>query len=81
MTRFKIVNIDGELVEEFITATLHFFKDGKKKRSISDLDGGEYTGRFWFIFLDGRQTKKFTAKSAPKWLLALYENIGRSNEK
>lgn len=68
----KLKRPDGELNEEFHTATTHLFENGELTMNESDADGGSYTGRFWFEFKNGKVTRLYTTDNAPKWLLALY---------
>ena len=63
---------DGYVVEEFIASGAHCFEGGELVDDILD-DNGEYTGIFWFEYLDGGHTRRYSRKTAPKWLLALYE--------
>lgn len=65
----------GYLMEEFVTASAHPFScEGTiAKNSIHETESGEYTGRFWFEYSDGTVTRTYTKKTAPKWLLAYYE--------
>lgn len=66
---------DGFVVEEFVTATTHLYdkRDGRWLHD-SDPGGGEYTGVFWFQFRTGKCTKRYTEKTAPKWLLILFRD-------
>jgi len=63
---------DGYVVEEFTTTGAHCFEGGELVDHILD-DNGTYTGIFWFEWFDGRPTRRYSRKTAPKWLLALYE--------
>ncbi len=76
----KLKTPEGELFEEFMTASIHRFSDGEiGKNSLHENEGGEYTGRFWFEFTNGKTTSIFTEKTAPKWLLAYYKQITTAN--
>ena len=70
----------GWLLEEFVTVGAHLVVDGNYKTSVNDTEVGEYTGRFRFEYLDGKQTKWYTRKTAPRWLLSLYESIIQGRE-
>ena len=72
---------DGWVVEEYITEGAHLMEDGKAV-DYEDASVGRYTGVFWFEYLDGRQTRRYTLKTAPKWLLSLYrEATGRKTRR
>ena len=72
---------DGELHEEFMVSSCHFFEDGVLAGHDHSPDQGEYTGRFHFVFAgSGKRTRWYTAKSAPKWLLALYNEATGTRE-
>lgn len=71
MTR-KLKRPDGAICEEFIAFSSHHFSNGKLTHRVQDTADGEYTGRFFFRHKDGRCTRRYTEKTAPKWLLALY---------
>ena len=62
---------DGWLVEEWVTSTAHLFEQGELGGYDSG-EGGDYTGVFWFQHMDGPETRRYTRKTAPAWLLALY---------
>ena len=68
----KLKRPDGVLFEEHKTYTAHVFEDGNLSFRDNDPSEGEYTGRFCFVF-DGKTSPWYTRKTAPKWLLALYE--------
>lgn len=71
----KLKRPDGQLFEEFIAASIHVFENGDRSLTENDTDGGDYTGRFWFEFTDGKRTPMYTEKTAPKWLAALRGEI------
>lgn len=64
---------NGEVVEEFICTTRHLIEDDEVIDHLNESNDGEYTGIFWFEYLDGRITRRYTRKTAPKWLLEYYE--------
>ena len=64
---------DGTLIEEYITYSLHALRDGKYVDHASFAPEGYYTGRFCFHHKDGKYTRWYRRGSAPKWLLALYD--------
>ena len=64
---------DGYLVEEYTTEAAHYFVDGELLDHV--LDGEELTGRFRFDFADGRSTRWYTEKSAPKWLQSYFDIV------
>lgn len=75
----KLKRPDGWLCEEYIAAGGHLIEGGEWAKYSDDspitdhsASEGEYTGRFWFQYLDGCCTRRYTQKTAPKWLLALY---------
>jgi len=69
----KLKRPDGELHEEFVATSAHFFDDGGRLTGHNqDTMDGDYTGRFLFRFYDGTQTRWYTRKTAPKWLLAYF---------
>ena len=72
--RGKLKRPDGELIEEFVTSTSHVFESGEHRGSVSDHEG-DYTGAFWFVHADGRMTRRYTRRTAPKWLLVLYGEV------
>lgn len=63
---------DGWVVEEYVTETAHLFERGERCGSLSDGVRGTYTGVFWFEYFDGRQSRRYTEKTAPAWLRAMY---------
>lgn len=63
--------------EEYITENSHLFEDGILMGHVSDAVDGDYSGVFWFEHADGRKTRRYTENTAPKWLLALWEEIVR----
>lgn len=63
---------NGEVVEEFICSSRHLIDNDIVVDHLNDTDTGEYTGVFWFEYLDGTVTKRYTKKTAPKWLLKYY---------
>lgn len=69
----KLKRPDGAVIEEFITASWHNFEGGKLT-SHDNSPEGDYTGRFGFWFMKSKKyTRWYTKKTAPKWLLALYD--------
>lgn len=71
------VKREGWLIEEYVTESHHKFSDGKYQFSDHDSTEGYYTGRFWFKPAGGKRTRAYTIKTAPKWLLKLYEEAVR----
>jgi hypothetical protein len=71
----------GWLIEEYVTASAHFFNNDGYSFSENDPDCGSYTGVFWFEYPDGTVTKRYTKKTAPKWLLELYEEATMVGQK
>lgn len=72
----KTMNKTGWLMEEFIAAGAHHFdENGKVDQRVHDTNDGHYTGYFWFEYDNGKCTKKYSEKTAPKWLLKLYEEV------
>jgi len=71
MTTRKLKRPNGDLCEEFLTLGSHTFVDSILVDHVTDADG-EYTGVFWFEYPDGRCTRRYTTKTAPAWLLAMY---------
>ncbi len=66
---------DGMVVEEFVTSTTHLYdKRNGSWMHDSDPSFGDYTGVFWFQYRDGKCTRRYTEKTAPKWLLALFRD-------
>ena len=64
-----------------MASSCHFFEDGVLIGHDQSLEHGEYTGRFHFIFAGSdKHTRWYTAKSAPKWLLALYNEATGARE-
>ena len=63
---------DGMLIEEFIASTAHCFESGQLTDRDNSPEYGDYSGRFFFQYADGKTTRWYTEKSAPQWLLALY---------
>ena len=74
----KLKRPDGWLIEEYITTGGHLFEGGELKGHDSAADDGEYTGRFCFMFKGNRYTRWYTRATAPKWLLAYYEEATSS---
>jgi len=68
----KLKQPTGAIYEEFITASSYHFENGELSGYIHTTDDGTYTGRFWFRYPDGKCTKMYTEKTAPKWLLVFY---------
>ena len=68
---------DGYLVEEYVSSYAHKFEGGAWLDSTAD--GHDLTGRFCFAHSDGRITKWYTKRSAPKWLMAYLEMIESLN--
>lgn len=66
-------NRNGWLVEEYIAVSEHHFEDGQIDARLHDDSDGTYTGVFWFEYADGKRTRRYTTKTAPKWLLSYYE--------
>lgn len=64
---------NGEVVEEFMCYSRHLIENGIVIDHLNDTDSGHYTGVFWFEYLDGRKTKRYTRKTAPKWLVEYYD--------
>ena len=66
---------DGELHEEYTVTGVHFFEDGELAGHDHDSGQGLYTGRFKFIYPGpgGKQTRWYTKRTAPNWLLAYFE--------
>ena len=62
---------DGMLLEEYVTSSAHFVEDGEIVGHDNTPDGG-YTGVFWFQYPDGTTTRRYTGRTAPQWLKALY---------
>lgn len=73
MKKRKLKQPDGWLLEEYITVGAHLINGGQLIVGDHDSDCGHYTGRFAFEYADGRTTRFYTKKSAPKWLLAYYK--------
>jgi hypothetical protein len=73
----KLKRPDGWLQEEFVCSTGHLFEDGELVLHDNDANG-EYTGKFWFAYTDGRLTRMYTENTAPQWLLAYYEEAVES---
>lgn len=80
---------DGELIEEFAliahwfagltTPITHLFEGGELVQR-GDRREGVYTKRFCYKHAaDGRRTRWYTERSAPKWLLALYQEVTTDN--
>lgn len=65
----------GYLIEEYVTGTRHLIVDGNRTISESNPDDGYYTGVFWWEYPDGKTSRRYTRKTAPKWLLKIYETI------
>jgi len=65
---------DGTVIEEFVTASQHVFHGGKLVGHINEPEG-DYTGRVCFRYPDGRMTRWYTAKTMPKWLRALWDEV------
>jgi len=71
----------GIFFEEYITSSAYVFefdpKAGRVQEAYPDHDSsdGEYTGRFWFQHQRGEQTRMYTEKTAPKWLLVYREEV------
>ena len=63
---------DGWLMEEYVTSSGHLFENGELQLHDND-PIGNYTGIFWFEFHDGHNSRRYSCKTAPNWLLALYE--------
>lgn len=67
---------DGWLVEEFVCSTAHLFERGRLAGHDNSPEEGDYTGVFWFVPREGRRdgpsTRRYTLKTAPKWLRILY---------
>lgn len=68
----KLKRPEGAVVEEFVCSSWHQFEGGKLSFHDNSPEGGEYTGVFWFEFKGGKITRRYTKKTAPAWLLALY---------
>ena len=62
----------GELYEEITTTSCHIFEDDILVGHDQHPGTGEPTGIFWFVYRDGRITRRYSEKTAPKWLLRLY---------
>ena len=58
---------NGELQEEFITATFHVFRNGLIYSHLNDTDG-YYSGKVRWIDKYGNHSNWYTTKTAPKWL-------------
>ena len=76
MTR-KLKQPDGWLCEEYITESAHLFEGGELQGHDNDASRGYYTGRFRFDYSPERSTRWYTVKTAPKWLLAYYQDALR----
>jgi len=70
----KITKPTGKLIEEYVCVSHHFVVDGVIIDHINDIDG-EYTGRFYWVYPDGRYTKMYTRKTAPKWLREIRDSL------
>jgi hypothetical protein len=68
----KLKRPNGIIWEEFKAYTSHHFNNKKLVYHISTSEDGDYTGRFYFQFDNGKLTPYYTKKTAPKWLLTLY---------
>lgn len=64
---------DGWVMEEYVTTPNHLFADGELLGHDADPGQGIYTGIFWFEYLEGTTTRRYSYKTAPKWLLALHK--------
>ena len=62
----KLKRPDGSLIEEFICASFHVFRNGEYIETINDTSGGDYSGCFCFRSADNSYTKWYTRKTAPK---------------
>jgi hypothetical protein len=47
----KLKRPDGSLIEEFICASFHVFRNGKLDGTINDVDGGDYSATFHSVGL------------------------------
>ena len=63
---------DGWVVEEAKCTTGHLFENGKLAGHDNSPEAGDHIGVFWFEYLDTSVTRRYTRKTAPAWLLALY---------
>ena len=68
---------DGWVVEEYVTSSAHLFESGELMDHDNSPELGSYTGVFWFWHLGGTYTRRYTRRTAPKWLLALYDEATR----
>lgn len=59
--------MNGRFVEEIVTGSYFEIKDGFPV--IENYEYADHTGLFWFEFESGKQTRKYSEKTAPKWLL------------
>jgi len=63
----------GALYEEYITSSYHNFKNGALDSQNQDSDDGYYTGRICFSFDNGKRTRWYQSRHAPKWMQALWD--------
>lgn len=73
--RKSLIIPDGYLAEEFIAITSHHIERGRLTHRVNETMDGEYTGRFRFCYNDGRVTRWYRIKYAPRWLAALYQMV------
>lgn len=75
--RRKLKRPDGVVVEEFVIDARHTFHGGRLIAHSNEPEG-YYTGRIYFLYPDGSETRWYTVRSAPQWLRALWEEATRA---